>query len=196
MQFTINENSLFAVLLRSRWWVSFAIAIAVSGLGLSLLPAAYAVAGLIMGAPFAVIGSIAAWRQWQAPSNARIERTVAAVRSMPWSDFARTLQDAYRRAGYDVQPIAGSGADFEIVKEGRRGLVSGKRWKVARTGIEPLRELVAAREATDAPDCFYVAIGEITDNARAFAAKQGIKLVGGSELARLLPPVKRGSKAG
>ena len=195
MQFKINENSLFAVLLRSRWWVSFAIAIAVSALALSFLPPLYAVAGFVMGAPFAVIGCIAAWRQFQAPSNKRIEKTVAAVRSMPWSDFARTLQDAYRRAGYEVQPVAGSAADFEIVKEGRRGLVSGKRWKVARTGIEPLRELVAAREATDAPDCFYVAVGEITDNARAFAVKHGIKLVGPPELAALLPPAKRGSRA-
>jgi hypothetical protein len=32
-----------------------------------------------------------------------------------------------------------------------------------------------------------VAAGEITDNARAFAAKHRIKLVGGPELARLLP---------
>jgi hypothetical protein len=32
-----------------------------------------------------------------------------------------------------------------------------------------------------------VAAGEITDNARVFAAKHGIKLVGGAELTRLLP---------
>jgi hypothetical protein len=41
----------------------------------------------------------------------------------------------------------------------------------------------------------YVAIGEVTDNARAFAVKHGIKLIDGPELARLLPPVKRWSKA-
>ena len=43
------------------------------------------------------------------------------------------------------------------------------------------------KQARDAHECIYVAAGEITDNARAFAAKHAIKLVGGPELARLLP---------
>jgi restriction system protein len=93
-----------------------------------------------MGAPFALIGCMAAWRQWKAPSNARIEKTSAAVKAMAWNDFARALQDAYRRDGYEVQPVSVAGADFEIRKEWRRGLVSAKRFKVARTGIEPLRD--------------------------------------------------------
>ncbi len=43
------------------------------------------------------------------------------------------------------------------------------------------------KEARNAHECIYVAAGEITDNARAFAIKHAIKLVGGPELARLLP---------
>jgi len=195
MQFTMNENSLFAVLLRSRWWVSFAIAVGLSATAIAVLPAAYVFAGYVMGAPFALIGCMAAWRQWKAPSHARIEKTSAAVKAMAWNDFARALQDAYRRDGYEVQPVSVAGADFEIRKEWRRGLVSAKRFKVARTGIEPLRELLAAKEASEVQDGLYVAIGEVTDNARAFAVKHGIKLVDGPELARLLPPAKRWSKA-
>ena len=195
MQFKLNENSLFAILLRSSWWISVAIGLAVSALAVMLLPDAYRAAGYLTGAPFFVIGGMAAWRQWQAPSTSRIEKTVAAVRAMPYPDFAQVMEQAWRREGYDVQPVTGAGADFELRKEWRRSLVSCKRFKVARTGVEPLRELFAAKEAREAHDCIYVAIGEVTDNARAFASRHAIKVVGGAELARLLPRPRRGGKA-
>jgi restriction system protein len=192
MQFRINENSLFAILLRSQWWISMAIGAAISALAVALLPEPYRAAGYLTGAPFFVIGVIAAWKQLRAPSASRIERTVAAVREMAWPDFAKAMEQAWRREGYDVQPVAGAGADFELRKEWRRSLVSCKRFKVARTGVEPLRELFAAKEKHEAHDCIYVAIGEVTDNARAFATKHAIRLVGGPELARLIVLPRRG----
>ncbi|MCC6193974.1 MAG: restriction endonuclease [Burkholderiales bacterium] len=187
MQFTLNENSLFAILLRSRWWISIGIGAGLSAVAVVLLPEAYRVAGYVTGAPFFVIGCMAAWRQWRAPSASRIEKTVVAVRAMAWPDFAQAMEQAWRREGYAVEPVTGSGADFEIRKDWRRCLVSCKRFKVARTGIEPLRELFAAKEALEAHDCLYVATGEVTDNARAFATRHSIKIVSGPELARLLP---------
>jgi restriction system protein len=80
----------------------------------------------------------------------------------------------------------GADADFEVTKAGRVALVSCKRWKVARTGIEPLRELYAAKRAREANECIYVAAGEITDNARRFATENNIRLAQGAELARLM----------
>ena len=41
------------------------------------------------------------------------------------------------------------------------------------------------KESRNAHECIYVAAGEITANARAFAAKHAIRLVGGPELAEL-----------
>jgi restriction system protein len=195
MQWSMNENSLFAILMRSGWWWSFLIAGCTTAIMLAVLPEAYRIAGIVAGAPFIVTGCLAAWRQWKAPSAKRIERTATAVLAMPWSDFARVLSDAYRREGYEVQPVQGAAADFEISKEWRRSLVSCKRWKVARTGVEPLRDLVKAKDAREAHDCIYVAVGDITDNAREFARKNAVTLVGAPELARLLPPAKARSKA-
>ena len=63
------------------------------------------------------------------------------------------------------------------------------RWKVARTGVEPLRELHAAMIARDAQACIYVAAGEVTDTARAFAEKENIRLVHDAELAKMFPLV-------
>jgi restriction system protein len=183
----MNENSLFAILLRSSWWISFAIAGAVTAVAIALLPEAYRIFGTVTGLPFLVIGCIAAWKQFQAPSIARIDNTLAAVRAMSWVEFSRVIEAAYRRQGYGVSAVSGTAATFEITKEGRTALVSCKRWKVAHTGVESLHDLYVMKETRNAHECIYVAAGEITDNARAFAIKHAIKLVGGPELARLLP---------
>ena len=151
--------------------------------------------GAVTGLPFLVIGCIAAWKQLQAPSAARIDSTLAAVRAMSWAEFSRAIEAAYRRDGYAVSAIGGTAANFEITREGRTALVSCKRWKAAHTGVEALQDLHAVKEARGAHECIYIAAGDITDNARAFAVKHGIKLVGGPELARLLPGEGRGRKA-
>ena len=71
MKLKMAEKSLFAILLRSPWWISFALAGVVSMAARLLLPAAYADVGMMGGLPFAVIGCIAFWRQARAPSRDR-----------------------------------------------------------------------------------------------------------------------------
>ena len=195
MNWKLNDKSLFAILLRSSWWISFVIAGAVAAVAVALLPEAHRVVGAVAGFPFLVIGCIAGWRQLQSPSWARIDSTLAAVRAMSWVEFSRALEAAYRRQGFKVSQVSGTAADFEITKDGRTALVSCKRWKAAHAGVEWLVDLHAMREARDAHECIYVAAGEITDNARAFAARHAIKLVGGPELAQLLPRDGRGREA-
>jgi restriction system protein len=195
MNWKLNDNSLFAILLRSPWWISLAIAGAVVAVALALLPDAYRTAGAVAGFPFLVIGCLAARNQLRAPSVARVDRTLAAVRAMSWDEFSGALEEAYRRHGYGVSAIGGAAANFEITKEGRTALVSCKRWKVARTGVGALASLNAMKEARDAHECIYVAAGEITDNARAFAVKHAIRLVSGPELALLLPDEGKSRKA-
>jgi restriction system protein len=72
------------------------------------------------------------------------------------------------------------------VQGSRSTLVACKRWKAMRTGIEPLRELDGARRAMTenggAAECIYVATGEVTAQARAFAAERNIRVVEGAEL--------------
>jgi restriction system protein len=179
----MNKNSLFAVLLRSPWWISLAVAAGVvAGLRL-LLPDIYA---FFAALPFMVIGAYAGWQQLRAPSAAKVARSLEALRAKPWGEFAAALESAFRRAGYTVNRLDGREGDFELTKAGRVSLVSCKRWKVARTGIEPLRELHAARRRREAQDCIYVAAGEITNNALTFSAQNNIQLLHGAELAKLL----------
>ena len=109
------------------------------------------------------------------------------MRALSWPDFCAAVEEGFRRDGYAVNRIARNGADLELVKSGRVTLVGCKRWKVARTGIEPLRELEAAREAHEAHESVYIAAGEITATARAYATEKRVRMVESADLARLVP---------
>jgi restriction system protein len=183
--FKPKENSLFAILLRSQWWVSALIAAAVIALLRFLMPTVYAVAAAL---PFIVIGLYVAWQELRSPSGRRIAGTLQRLRAMPWSDFAGAVAKAYAREGYEVQRLDDARADFQLVRGGHTTLVACKRWKATRTGIEPLRELDAARQAREAGECVYFAAGEVTERARAFAAERNIRLVEGAELAKKIAP--------
>jgi restriction system protein len=183
MKWEMNKNSLFAVLLRSPWWVSALAAIGlVVGLRL-LIPTSYAVFAAL---PLAVIAAYVGWQQLRMPSVKRVAGTLERLRAMSWEDFSAAIEEAYRREGYTVSRLAAD-ADFELVQGSRSTLVACKRWKATRTGIEPLRELEVIRRAREAHECIYVAAGEITEQAREFAAQKNVRLVQGAELAKLLP---------
>ena len=186
MKFQMAKNSVFAILLRSPWWVSVGIALLLGLLGLALLPDPYRVFGALTGLPFAVVGVIAARRQWRLPSAAQVARTQQALAAMAWPAFAALLEQAFRRDGYTVQRGKTAGVDFELERQGRRMLVSARRWKSAHTGLEVLRSLQAAREASDAPDALVIGLGAISDNARPFAVAQRIAIWQASELAHAL----------
>ena len=178
----VHENSLFAVLLRSPWWASALVAIALAA-GLRLvIPQTYAI---FAGLPFAVIAAYVGWRQLRAPSAEHIASTLERLRGLQWEEFSGVLERAYARQGYALQRLTAH-ADYELVRGGRTTLVACKRWKATRTGMEPLRELDAARRAREAHECIYVAAGEITEQAVAFAAQKNIRLLRGAELATML----------
>ena len=188
MKFQMAKNSLFAILLRSPWWISILVAAGIVMAARFVVSEVYAVFAAL---PFIVIGGVAGWRQLRAPSAARVAETLASVRAMSWGDFSNALADALRNDGYAVTRLTGAAADFELFKAGRISLVGCKRWKAAHTGVDPLRELDEAKRAREAHECIYVASGEITVAARAFALERNIRLIHGAELAKLLPRIRR-----
>jgi len=176
------ENSLFAILLRAQWWVSVLVALGSFGALRLLLPDLYAAFGSL---PFAVIAAVAVWKQLRAPSSKKIAAGLEALRAMSWEEFARALEEGFRRDGYQVKRVQGT-ADFELEKAGRVSLVSARRWKASVTGMEPLRELAAAGAKRGAGECVVVVAGELTGNARGFAKDKGVRVVEGGELVGLV----------
>ena len=197
MKFQMAKNSLFSILLRSRWWFSLLIAVGLGALAYALLPEQFRVVGALSGLPFAVVAVVAAVRQWDVPSAARVTATQRALVAMPWAAFAVLLEQAFRRDGYTVQRGKMAPVDFELERQGQRTLVSARRWKSARTGLEALRPLQAARKAADAPQAIYIGLAPLSDTAQPFAAEHRITVWHAAELAYALrdlpltPPAAR-----
>lgn len=180
MALKLPENSLFAILLRARWWVSILVAAGVFAVArLFAQPAVAAFFAL----PFLAIGVYAASRQIRRPSAKRIASTLQRAREMPWEEFRAALEAGFRREGFTTQSMDG-GADLELRQGGLVTLVACKRWKAARTGVEALREFEVATGEAHAR--MYLAVGEVTDTARKFAAEKRIQLLDEEDLARLL----------
>ena len=201
MKLKMAKNSLFAILLRSRWWISVVIGVLIGVVAMALLPAEMRVVGALSGAPFLVIGAMAARSQWRLPSEARVAQTVQAVQAMAWPAFAALLEQGFKQEGYTVTRSQHAAFDFELQREGRRTRVSARRWKAARIGMEGLRELQAARVLADELDetaAIHIGLGELSDNARSYATSHQISVWGAAEVALVLrsQPLSPGAQGG
>jgi len=183
MKLTLHQNSLFAILARSPWWYSALLGVGVFAGTRFFLPLWMAV---FSASPFALIAGYVGWKQLRTPSAKRVAATLARLAAMPREEVAAALEAGWRREGYEVSRLRGEPFDLELRREGRVSLVACRRWKAERTGAEPLRELHAAGRKREAHELVYVAAGEITEQARAFAAEKKIRLVEGAEVAKML----------
>ena len=184
MRLTLPPNSLFAILLRSPWWISILLALGVFALVRHFFnPGLAAFAAL----PLMAIGTYAAWKQLRRPGAKRIAATLGRARALPWEGFCSALEEGFRREGYGVRR---EGDELQLTRSGRVTLVACKRWKAVRTGVDPLREFDQASGERGAHERVYVVAGEVTDTARAFAAQKQIRLLQDEELAKLLAALR------
>jgi restriction system protein len=186
MKMKMARNSLFAILLRSPWWISLVLVLVIALASSALLPAPYKAYGVMGGFPFLVIGIMAAWRQFNAPSTAHVALALSRAGAMSWRDFSNALEQGFVRQGYAVTRLNTAAADFSLLKAEQTTLVSCKRWKAANQGVDALRDLVAARESHGAPLSIFISLHALTENARRFAQEQGIHVLTDNELAQLL----------
>lgn len=191
MKMKMAKNSLFAILLRSPWWISMLIVAVIALASSALLPAPYVAYGVISGFPVLVIGIMAAWRQLRAPSAASVAEALGRAATMSWRDFSGALEQGFARQGYGVTRMDGVAADFSLLKGGRTTLVSCKRWKAANQGVEALRDLVAARASQGADQISFISLNPLTGNASRFAQSEGIHLLTQNELAQLMAEKKK-----
>ncbi len=188
-KFRMAEKSLFAILLRSPWWISLVLAGVIALVSKLALPAEMFWFGAMGGFPFVVIAVMAARRQMQQPSAARVQQTLQTAGGLSWRDFSTALEDGWLKEGYTVTRHEGrtsGGADLALHKAGVTTLVSAKRWKAASLGVEPLRELKSAIEQAEARDGIVVALGDVTPQAEKFARDNNIRVLQAPDLVRLL----------
>jgi restriction system protein len=180
MKFKMAENSIFAHLLRSPWWVSFLIAVAFCVFMVAALPKELVRYGVIGAFPFVVIGFVALKRQWGKPSPAKLQTELDRLSALSWRDFSAELEAKFVKQGFEVTRLdvkSGAGvADFKLEKTGHITLVSAKRYKAATHGIEALQALVAQQEAQAADKAMYVCLSPVTAQAAKFAKEKGVVL--------------------
>ena len=180
----MSQNSLFAILLRSHWWISLVVALFIVLLARLVVPEAYASYALSFAVPFVVIAAIAAWKQRHVPGEAQVRALVERVSPMGWAEFSALLEDAYRRQGGTVTRVEG-GADLLVERSRRLSVVAARRWKAASHGLPALRELVAERERRGAHEALYVALNPLSDKGLLYAREYGVVVVDAAALASL-----------
>ena len=114
------RESLFDVLKRSPWWLSFAIAIGIAASLQVFFPWAFA---LFAALPFAVIAGYSAWKQRGIPGEARTASVLGELRALNREAFFAVIGDSYRSAGFQVDPHDGADADFRLTRGGRSVLL-------------------------------------------------------------------------
>ena len=182
MKFKMAPNSLFAILLRNPWWMSFLLAAVICLICAALLPKELVIFGALGTIPFWVTGSIALKRQWNAPSAAALQAELARLHGLPWRDFSKELAAKFEGQGYTVQRLDGKNseaADFLLNKQGQTTLVAAKRYKAASHGVEPLQALVAQQGAQNADAAMYICLGSLSEQAQLYARQHNITVTTG-----------------
>ena len=162
-----------------------------SQIAVGLAPVSHSVAPIVAGLCLAA----AAMSWWRGHDRRRLHdsRTdLASIRGLSWEHFEHLTGEVFRRRGYAVQENRSKGADrgidLVLVRGGERVLVQCKRWDKA-VGVPVVRELLGAVTAERASRGILVAAGRFTGPAHAFAKQNGVELIDGRALERLVRSV-------
>jgi len=177
VKFKMSEKSLFAILLRSPWWVSFVLVAIIATSAFQFLPQAYKAVGVLFSFPFVVIGCIAAWKQKNVPNKQQSEKILEKISILNWKDFSTLLEKIYTQQDYQVKRIDLEYADFSITKKGVTTLIFAKRWKAATIGIDYLNGLNKARQQLDASHAVCINLSVQSLSTLAYAKETRVSWV-------------------
>lgn len=182
---TKNET-LFQVLLRQPWWVSFAVATVVYIITQFIFPPV----ALFVAFPFMALSVYIRYKQATGAAPVNVPEKLAALRDLSWDEFSTRLTRGYEKLGYTVAPSKDSDVDFTLTKEGRVTLLQCRRWKAGETGVGPIRALDAAMKKAEAWSGVSVSATSFTSAAREYAAGRPIELLEHAELIKVLAGVR------
>lgn len=119
------------------------------------------------------------------------QRTLRNLAALTWQQFEEVIADAFRRHGYRVREVGGrgradGGVDLLLSRSGETMVVQAKHWRRNRVGVQLVCELYGVQTAMHAAHGMFVCLGTFTVDARRFAARVGMTLVGGDEFLRII----------
>ena len=159
------------------------IAIGIAAAAQVFMPIAFALAA---GFPFVAIGIYAAWRQRGIPGETKTAEIIEAVMALSREELAAVVEDAFRREAYSVTAFEEDAADWVARKGATTTVVACRRWKMAQVGVGPLKELREAARTLGASGRAFLTCGEVSATARRYAEDNGVEIIEGASLAKLL----------
>ena len=115
------------------------------------------------------------------------------IHDLDWFQFEKLMEAVYQQQGYAVERRGGAnpdgGIDLVVSKGGIRSAVQCKHWKSWKVGVKQIRELLGALADSGIQNGIFVTLQQYTQEAREFAAKNHIQLVGQRELMEMLKAV-------
>jgi len=193
MKWKMSDRSMFAVLLRSPWWVSFIVVTAISLASSALLPNEFKLMGALSSFPFAVIGVMAAWRQRSHISPALADALQSDLAKMNWREFSPLLNQAFVRQGYTVTALTNGAGDFVLMRQGKTTLVCARRWKAAAWGMDNLQTLLSESESHSTSQLMCVSLQAMPNTLKSFATQHRVTWLAGQSLWALIAPEYKAS---
>jgi restriction system protein len=195
-----RKNSWADKLVLAPWWVSAALALLAYALLPSVLPPAVVNGGLVGFITLALIAisAISGLRSLRTKLLLGTQTGLDSLRNLPWKHFEDVLAEAYRRQGYSVKEMLGSGADGGVDLLLRKNadvvVVQCKRWRRKPVPVQVVRELYGVMIDQRASAAKIVATTTFTADAVAFAKDKPIELVDSKALQRLVRDVQTTSR--
>jgi|GEM_PF-2164949 len=117
------------------------------------------------------------------------------IRALEWKRFEALCTGYWQAKGYRAETTAigaDGGIDIVLRAPGARdtdkvlGVVQCKAWANRRVGVKPVRELFGVQMDRGVSLAVFMASGDYTDDARAFAEGKHVELITGNKLLALL----------
>jgi restriction system protein len=136
--------------------------------------------------PFLFIRRFAGSRHSFARSKVDTARwTPELLKRLEWRRFEELCAAYFEAQGFRAELAGADGGAISLYEQGAPNvsiLVHCSPWNAYRVGIKPVRELRGAMTAGNVGEGVLVTSGKFTQEARAFAGKEQIRLVDGDEL--------------
>ena len=210
-----RRESLHEDLIHMHWGVSVVLSV-LAYVGLAVVLPQYCAGdscGLVFRPLIAVLSTMApfialvllipaplsAWRAWKGRRLLDRQQNLESIRALHWKDFERLLGEYYRRQGFRVEENQQGGADggVDLRLRDKHGLhvVQCKQWRSRQVGVPIARELLGVMVDQGAYSGSIITSETFTKEAKQFAERNGIELVDGARLERMIMEVTRGKRA-
>ncbi len=162
--------------------------------GYSLIATFVRMLGLFVPAMILLAWAGAEFKKWVNRRRFDMTNSIEDIRRMSWREFELLVAEAFRRRGFEVEdvnsPSGDGGIDLVLHSSGERTLVQCKQWKARSVGVKVVRELYGVMNDRGASRGIIACCGHYTNEASDFAERNGITLITGRDLERLISEVK------